>query len=107
MSSPVVLGTIGAEMEPPTLPPPESVAEMGPSARPGQPVESRETPLLVLVQAFIQGVCGVRQFLQGRPGIGKGCGALPQALDGIVGAGRIAPRVDAVEPKLAELAGGK
>src|SRR6516225_5226487 len=106
MSSPVVLSTIGAEMEPTTLPPPESVAEMGPSARPGQPIESRKTPLLVLVEGSIQRICGVRQFLQGRPGIGKGCGALPQALYGVVGARRIAPRADPVEPKLAELARG-
>src|SRR3974390_1897002 len=41
MSSPVVLGTIGAEMEPTTLPPPESVAEKGPSTRPGRHVFSR------------------------------------------------------------------
>src|SRR5436190_15972628 len=43
-----------------------------------QAVENRKAPLLILVQALVQRICGVGQFLQGRPGVRQGCGALTQ-----------------------------
>src|ERR1700682_5559974 len=60
-----------------------ATAELISAAGAGQVTENRETPLLVLVQALVEGICGVGQFLQGRAGVGHGCGALPQALDPI------------------------
>ena len=60
------------EMLPPMLPP----RPLAPGT--GQPVKHLEPALLALVEALIQGICGFRRLLQGRPRVGKGCGALPQ-----------------------------
>ena len=68
------------------------------TASPGQAIEHRKPPLLVLVQALIERIGGFRQLLQGRPGIGHGCGPLTQALDRVVGRRRrSAHRAHAVE----------
>ena len=66
------------------------------------PIEHGKPPLLALVQALIQRICGVRQFLQGRPGIRKRRGALTQPLDRYLAGRGVAHRAPAIGPKLAE-----
>src|SRR5262245_19850966 len=75
---------------------------VAPEAR--QAIENREAALLTVVEALVQGVGGVGQFLQRRTGIGHGCGALTQALDRIVAGRRVAHRTHTVEPQLAVVA---
>src|SRR5262245_43597663 len=75
---------------------------VAPEAR--QAIENREAALLTVVEALVQGVGGVGQFLQRRTGIGHGCGALTQALDRIVAGRRVAHRAHTVEPQLAVVA---
>src|SRR5262245_13386676 len=55
------------------------------SARAAQAAQHRKAPLLVVVEALVERICGVGQFLQCRTRVRHGCGALPQALDRIVG----------------------
>ena len=52
--------------------------------RAAQAAEHRKAPLLAVVEALVERICGVGQFLQGRAGVRHGCGALSQALDRIV-----------------------
>jgi hypothetical protein len=69
-----------------------------------QAVEYRKAPFLILVKALVQRICGVGQFLQGRPGLREGCGALTQALDRVVGRGSVAHRAPLVHPHLGQIA---
>src|SRR5215471_1049629 len=62
--------------------------------------EYPEPALLVVVQAVIEGICGVRQFLQGRTPVGKGCGPLPQVFYRIVRGAGAAGSAHAVGPQL-------
>src|SRR5215510_2652219 len=66
--------------------------------------EYRKPPLLALVQALVERICGVHQFLQCRTRVRHGCGALTQALDRIVAGRRIAHCSDPFHPQLADLA---
>src|SRR4051794_727858 len=69
----------------------------------GQAVENRKAPLLILIEALVKRICGLSQFLQGRTGVGQGCGALTQAFDRIVAGGGIAHCRPALHPHLAEI----
>src|SRR5262249_205299 len=68
-----------------------------------EPAEHPEGPLLVVVEALVERVGGVGQFLQGGAGIAQGCAALPHALDRIVAARSIAHRLAPIRAQLAEL----
>src|SRR5262245_27597883 len=72
----------------------------------GQAIENREAALLTVVEALVERVGGVGEFLQRRAGIGHGCGALTQPLDRIVAGLGVAHRAHAVEPQLAVVARG-
>src|SRR6185436_4743606 len=69
----------------------------------GQAVENRKAPLLILIEALVQRICGVSQFRQGRPRIRHGCGALTQAFDRIVAGRGVAHCRPALHPHLAEI----
>src|SRR5207245_5484418 len=71
-----------------------------PPIRSAQAIEYRKAPFLILVKALVQRICGVGQFRQGRTGVRHGCGALTQALDGIVAGLAAAQRVKAVPAQL-------
>ena len=72
--------------------------------RSGHAIEYRKTPFLMLVKALVQRICGVGQFRQGRTGVRHGCGALTQALDGIVAGLAAAQRVKAAPAQLGVVA---
>src|SRR5436190_16646112 len=69
-----------------------------------QAIEYRKAPFLILVKALVQRICGVGQFLQGRTRVRHGCGALTQALDGIVAGLAAAQRVKAAPAQLGVVA---
>src|SRR4051812_27591892 len=69
----------------------------------GEAVENRKAPLLILIEALVQRICGVGQFLQGRTGVRQGCGALTQAFDRVVAGRGITHCRPALHPHLAEI----
>src|SRR6185295_7167593 len=78
----------------------------GTSALAADARQHREPALLVVIEALVERVGGVGQFLEHRAGVGHRGGAAAQALGRIVGRLRTAHRAHAVETKLAELARG-